>query len=526
MGINPVKDFDYTVYDSSTLDFKSEYWYKREGDASTFNFYIETDSSATILFNNSFKIIEGDGTITINGDTSIYNSLDLSTIIGFNTFDSSAFLVASSDTVITYADLDGSANFKSYKDGYTEENLQDYYFDYDVCLGFYGTKALKYGLTLPTVAKWNSTGNDARNNPLRLMLEPLIYDVSTNFIPYQDSFKGELFYPSFKYLTPGTRNWQDYVFYDINDSVEYLSDGDTLYSSFKELMIANANIDIFSKLIYSNNNVDETKLRSSIVYYNNYKNTVDTIINGLNLSFSIVENARNTIDIQDWNRFRISAIAVPSRNRDNNKPMEVFINENTKTILIVWYQGNDILNYNYRDSSTMSGKGVLDPAESSIVPFPWRSFNDTNKHYSHVKTPFGVNNSSLSSNIFNIYGIDSTYDGSIASPFLQNNLNFGDSLFSIFNAYDGNDVNGSTFEFYDRSYDTFRQYVNYNYLKSSSTYGNLIVNIAYSYMRNENLYFENTCDWNILENILNYNKIEYYIFRGDKIGRASCRERV
>ena len=515
MGINPVKDFDYTVYDSSTLDFKSEYWYKREDDVSTFDLYI--DSSKAIFCQGSFKITKGTGSITIGGDSSIYDATDSTTINGFNTFDSSAFIEATTNTTITYAVLDGSIIFKSYKTGETEEYIQDYYLDYDVCDGFYGTKTLKYGLTLPTVTKWSGIGNDCRNNPIRLILDESIFDVSTNFIPYEDAFDGELFYPSFKYLTPGTRNWQDYIFFDINDSIQYEEDGNINYTSFKELMIDNTDIDIFSKLVYSNNNVDCTKLRSSIVYYNNYKNTIDTIINGLSLSFSIVENAKNIIDIQDWDRFRISAVAMPSRNRDNNSPMEVFINENTKTILLIWYQGNDILNYNYRYSSTMPGKGVLDPAESSVGPIQWRSFDNTDEHYSHVKTPFGVNNATLSSNIFNIYGIESIYDGSIASPFVQSNLNFGDSLFSIFNAYNGNDIIGTSFKFYDRVYETFRQYVSYDYSRSESTYGNLVANQAYSYMRNENLYLDTTCDWDILKYIFDYNRVNYYIFRGTTI---------
>ena len=541
MGINSVKDFDYTVYDSSTvnfndyntsaLDFKSEYWYKREGDVSTFNFYINKDSSGTISNINSFQIVAGDGSITIDGDTSTYASTSLTNPFIFNTFDSSASIDASSLTIITYAVLDGSTSFKSYKEGYSEELIKDYYVDYDSSdfdtRKFYGTKSLKYGLTVPTITKWATTGNDCRNNPLRLILDVSIFDVSSNFIPDTSlNFAGEIFYPSFKYLTAGARNWEDYIFYDINDSIKYVEDGSTYYSSFKNLMFSHPEIDIFSKLVYSNYGVDRKKSRSSIVYYNNYKNTVDTIISGLNLSFNIVEGAKNTIDIKDWDRFRISAVAVPSRNRDNNKPMEVFINENTETILLVWYQGNDILNYNYRYSSTIPGKGGLDPSiayedVSSTTSIQWRGFDNTDKRFSHVKTPFGVNNASFSTNIFNIYGIYNTYSGSVASPFLQTNLSFSDDLFSIYNAYAGNTVLGSSFDFHDSAYETFRQYITYDYSKLRSTYGNLIANLPYSYIRNENLYQDRTCDLDTLENILNNNNIRYYIFRKDILYTSS-----
>jgi len=504
MGINPVKDFDYTVYDSSTLDFKSEYWYKRDGDSSTFEFYVPIQNTEVLKCQNSYEVISGTGSITIDGLSETYGPS-----FKFNTFDGSALIHASSDTRITFATLDSSVEFKSYKTGESEELLEDYYED--------PSMLLRYGLTIPTVTKWVGIGSDCRGNSLRLLLDTSILDVSTNFIPYEDAFPGELFYPSFKYLDPGERNWEDYIFFDINDSIEYTQNGDISYTTFKEFMINEPYTDVFSKLVYSNNNVNGTKLRSSIAYYNNYKNSIDTIINGLSLSFAIRENARNIIDIQDWDRYRISAIAVPSRNRDNNEPMEVFINENTETILLVWYQGNDILNYTYRTSSTMMGKGVLDPSESSVSAFQWRGFDSTDKHYSHVKTPFGVNNASLSSNIFNLYGIDSSYNGDIASPFAQSNLNFGDNLFSVFNAYDGNTILGTAFEYNGRQYNTFRQYVDYSYNKSNSTYGAGIANHAYSYMKNDNLYRFDTCSLEVLTDILTYNHIRYYIFRDTNI---------
>jgi len=521
MGINPVKDFDYTVYDSSVshndMDFKSEYWYKREGDSSTFNFYVTDNSSGTLQNINSFKIIDGSGVISIGEDSSTFNVINSANPFIFNTFDNSAFIDASSATVITHSILDGSTTFKSYLDGVSEENIYNYYLNYDPSAT---SKKLKYGLTTPTITKWAGIGNDCRNNPLRLILDTSVFDVSTNFIPYGDNFNRELFYPSFKYLSSGERNWEDYVFFDINDS---FADGST-YTSFKELMFSNPELDVFSKLVYSNDNVDGTKLRSSTVYYNNYKDSIDTILGGLNFSFKIIESAKNIINIQDWDKFRISNIAIPSRNRDSNKTMEVFINENTKTILLVWYQGNDILNYNYRYSSTIPGKGILDPLVSPARSFNWRGFDDDYERFSHVKTPFAINNSAIIPNIFNIYGTDNTYDD-IASPFLQINLNFGNYLFSIFNAYAGNNILGTGFLF-NKGYNTFRQYIDYAYNKSSATYGNLVTNLAYSYMKNENLYRASsyddpsifgTCDSSALNYILDYNNIEYYIFRGDTL---------
>lgn len=525
MGINPVKDFDYTVYDSSTadpsvnlvMDFKSDYWYKREGDASTFSLYINADSSVVVDITNTFEIIKGNGNITIGGENILFNIFSPADYFKFNTFDSSAIINATTATTITYAILDGSTTFKSFKSNSSEEYLKDYYLNYNKSTGFYGSKKLKYGLTVPYITKWEGLGNDCRNNPLRLTIDTSILDISTNFIPTINSLSDEIFYPSFKYLTPGDRNWKDYIFFDINDTITYIENGNTYYTTFKEMMLNEPYSDIFSKLMYSNNNAGGTKLRSSITYYNNYKDTIDTILSGLNLSISIDDSAKSILNIKDWDKFRISGIAVPSRNRDNNYPIEVFINENTKTILIVWYQGNDILNYNYRNSSKMMGKGVLDPLSSYIKPIQWRGFDDSSRFFSHIKTPFGVNNATLSSNIFNIYGISNTYDPSICSSLMQSNLNFGDKYFSVFNPYDGNRVIGSGFEFFDKSFDTFRGFVNYLYLKQSATYGESIANHVYSYMNNTNIYINDTCRWNTLNTLLLSNRVKYYIIKNDNI---------
>jgi hypothetical protein len=495
MGINPVKDFDYTVYDSS-LGFKSNYWYNREGDASTWEINLGVGESKTISSRGSYEIIGGTGSLTIAGTT-----VPFSGPLGFNTFDACVGISAFSPTRINYTSLDGSASFRSYDSSLSEESLSSYYRTPNVLL--------KYGLTVPYVTKWVSIGNDARNNPLRLILDSSLFDVSTNFIPYGNNFSSEISYPNFKYLSPGIRNWEDYIFFDINDSIQYNIDLSTYYTTFKELMISQPSLDVFSKLIYSNKDVPGTKLRSSIVYYNNYKDSVDGIINGLNLSFTLEPNAKSSLNIQDWNRYRISLISIPSRNRDNNKPMEVFINENNQTILMVWYQGNDVLNYSKRNSSFLQGKNIL----SSGMNINFESFISGNPIYSHVKTPFGVNNSTLATTIFNIYGIDTTYDSSLCSPFLQSNINVNDAIYSVFNAYSGNTVlPGGSFAF-SKSYNTFKGYVDYVYSKNAATFGNGVINFPYTYINNTNFYSTQTCDLSTFQNIITTNNIYYYIFK-------------
>jgi hypothetical protein len=335
--------------------------------------------------------------------------------------------------------------------------------------------------------------------------------VSTNFIPYEEWYKNEISYPSFKYLTAGTKAWENYVFYDINDVIKYEIDGSLYLLTFKELMLQEPYVDVFSKLVYSNSDdISSTKSRSSIVYFNNYKNSIDTIINGLNLSFFLDENAKNNFNIQDWDKFRISFVSTASRNRDNNYPIEIFINENTKTILIVWYQGCDELNYNRRFSSHFGGKSLI---EDSSYPREFQSFKNNDRYWSYMKSPFIVNHYSVSSDITNIFGTDVSYESSICSPNAQLNWNFGDSVHSIFNAYGPNEVTNSSFEFLNRQYNTFKGYVDYTYLRDSGTYGDGVMNYGYTYMNNNNIYDDLVCSLELFKHIIELNNIGYYIFR-------------
>ena len=511
MGINPVKDMDFTVYDTS-LGYESEYWYARDDDVSSYYLRIDEDSSGYIYVRNSFEITSGDGDIII-GDVSTSFSASSSNTFSFNTFDSSAHIISSDSTpvLITYSQIDGSYNYTSYNSGISEENINDFYVDSS-------TKAkLKYGLTVPYVAKWVGLGNDCRNNPFRLILDASIFDdASTNFIPYDNNFKGEISFPSFKYLDRGTRAWEDYIYFDINDVITYTEDSSTIYKTFKELMFEQPYIDVFSKLVYSNHNINATKLRSSLVYYNDYKETVDTLLNGLSLSFKLQESAKSVLDIQDWDRFRISFISTSSKNRDNNNTLEIIVNENTETILMIWYQGSDMLHFNKRYSTYFSGKGLLD--SSSGNPIEFTSFRTGDRYWSFIKTPFVVNTSTLSSDFVNIFGEDSTYDSSLCSPYAQLNWSFGDFIYSVFNAYDGNVATSNSFEFFNRQYNTFRQYVDYNYIKEVTSYGDNIVNYGYNYMNNYNFYKDNTCSLDNLKFLINNNyNIGYYIFRDNVV---------
>jgi hypothetical protein len=510
MGINPVKDFDYTVYDESSLGYKSDYWYSRDGDASTYEIFLSSGSSTNIGIRDSFNIIGGSGTVTIGPDVSTYSGVTPTSPFGFNTFEASANILASSDTRITYAPLDGSKSYSSYDSSLSEEDILDYYLDPST------KTTLKYGLTVPTTVKWEGLGYDSRNNPLRLVLDASFFDditdtpYRTNFIPYEDPsgythYDGELSYPIFKYLSSGTRNWKDYVYYDLNDVID--NNGTT--QTIKDFMLTEKEIDIFSKLLYSNNDVDVTHLRSSITYYNQYKGSIDALLNGLSISLKVTSSARDTIDIGDWDRFRISFISTPSRNTTSNHTLEVIINENTETILLIWYQGNDVLNYNKRFSSVFNGKGLLDPSTHSQKNFKSYKFDDP--FYSWTKTPFIVDIAGISTGSVNTYGLSQNYSEDLCSPYAQFNINV--NKYSIFNAYASNDVDSGIFRYFSRQYNTFDFYNSYLFSTSSFFYNNNTVNWGYNYYNNDNHYDASTCTLETFKNIVDNNTIKYYIFR-------------
>ena len=510
MGINSVKDIDYAVYDSANTGYTSEYWYKRDDDVSTYQAVIGAGESNIFNIRNSYTIVSGTGTITPYGNPGyLYNSNDT-----FNTFFGDALLYATTKTIVAYNILDGNKTYKSYVAGSTEENLFDYY---DPSTS---TSLLKYSLTTPFVSKWMGLGTDCRNNDFRLIFNESIFDdyslEKTNYIPYSSHYSDEFSYPSFKYLNSGIRNWQDYIFYDINDTVAYFDDV-SIYKTVKELMLENPYIDIFSKLIYHNNNVDNVKNRSSVVHYNNYNESISVLSLGLNLSIKVKDTAKNILNVKLYDNYRFCLMTTSSKNRDDKRPIEVIINENTETILIVWYQGNDVLNYTLRNSSYLPGKSLLDSSDNGFVT---HTSIDSSTQYSFIKTPFIINNSSTIKKMYDIYANILTYDSSILSSMVNPYAQFNYSPYtinSIWNAFTQNNYVLIDKFISNFSYNTFSQIVNYGYTPNINTFGNKIVNYGYKYQTNENLYQTKTCDLETFKHLIDSTKdyISYYIIRKD-----------
>lgn len=529
MGINPVKDIDYTIYDASRgINLKSEYWYVHEGDASTYQRIISIPTE--INLRNSYLIIGGKGTITINGSTRSFDGPTANNPFTFNTFDGSAYINPINDTTITYNILNGTHSFVTYDPAISEENIYDYYVGYDPTKYFNlndistGAGTLKYSLTVPQVSKWVSLGNDCRNNPFRLILKNLFVNkevYNTNFIPLNSSnFRDEISYPSYKYLDSGVHNWKDYVYYDINDVISYVKDGSIVYTTIKKLMFEKPTLDVFSKLMYSNNNFIGATTRSSIVYYNQFKQTIDTITSGLSFSLKVESIASGLLNIKNYDRYRFGFISTTCRNYNNNYPIEVIINENTSTILMIWYQGNDLLLYSKRNSTLLPGKSLL--RDNGDNPdFQAFTVTDVSK-YTYIRSPFYLNYGNTLT-ITNYYSDVSAFNSIEAAPILQHSFNFKTNLGSIFNGW-GTDYyttsyNNTFIGYSNTVYTTFskNQGTVYNYVPNTDIVGKSMVNHAYKYSSNINLYPNDTCDINLLQYFLNLNKVYYHIIRGNEV---------
>jgi len=517
MGINDVKDMDFTVYDSTSgMDFKSSYNYDRAGDEDTYNLTLKGGETKIIEGRNSFQVLSGVGSIEIDGSILAYSNSDER----FNTFFGEAVISASTPTIITYNILDGSYNYSGYDPSISEENIDDYYkenFLLDSSGNEYPNKiALKYGLVIPTISKWGGIGKDVRNNDVRLSLTndffPDASDVNSNFIPGSDSstYSTELSYPVFKYLDPGDVNWEDYVYYDVSDVV---LDGSTRLTT-RELIFEKPYVDVFSKIMYNNHGVSGKNLRSSIVYYNLYKNEVSTIIKGISLGLAVTAAGEKLSNVKNWDRYRISFISSPSITTDHNHPIEVIVNENTETILIIWYQGNDVLNYSKRWSSYLPGKSNLIDINSTGDK-RFTSFNTGDPSYAYVKAPFIVDTANIVLYTENMYDTSTFYNSDVCQPFAQFSYNTKNDINSVFNAYGTNSVANNIFSFTD-SFNSFDQNeINYAYLNNSISFGTNISNIASSYVNNNNSYLDITCEYDLFKDIISRNDVMYWILQGD-----------
>jgi hypothetical protein len=501
MSINKVKDLDVTV---NTSAFKSDYWYKRENDAST-NVMMIKDATSTIISNrNSYVFNTGAGIMRSVDNPS--EQIPFGPTTKFNTFNGPV-MINGMNVSISYDSFDSSLNLTSYNTSSVEESFLNYYEDASMM-------SLKYSLTVPYVTKWVGLGTDCRNNEMQLTIDGSLFapNSSTNFIPVKGGkFSNEISLPSFKYLSPGDRSWEDYVYYDLNDIIV----DENIRYRIKDFMFDRPYVDVFSKIIYTNDSIDKTKTKNTNLYFNSFRNSVDTIFSGVSLSFTVSSKFNNLIDITKYNNYRFAMISTTCRNYSNNKPIEVIINENKQTVLMIWYQGSDSLNFSNRNSTKMKGKNMLFGNETS-KSFRWlNNLNNDASVNTFAKTSFFIHTDVQLPSVINVF--NKTFDPSTVTPFSQFSFNDNLGIGSIITTFGTNSVVNTVFNNLSLSYDTFPGYTQYGSFYDVTTFNNSTVNYSYMHSTNLNNYKNKTTNFENFQDILQRNDVFYSILRGDVV---------
>lgn len=517
-SINNIKDFDFTVYDNiNDINFKSEYSYNRETDNELSKLVLKKGDKLELSTPNAFEVVYGSGTIfnpLYQENIIKYNINDENDEkVSFNTFCGPLIVTAISDTIIysSQYSIDKTHTFIGYDENIKEENIENY---------IESKYRLKYGLTSPHVCKWVMQGSDCRSNKLGLKTSSYMFNNGkmSNFIPMGGSgyefFKDEIIYPVNKSLNTSLRDANSYVYYDINDKFIFNEE----CKSLKELLLStHANIDVFNKIIYHNFHDDYNTSKVSILSYNKFYNTLDTIFKGMKLSFKISDNI---IDTKKLDGYNFSMILSNSGNTTSNKPFEVFINNKFNNVLLVWYTYALQINYTNRYSHFSECKNFMEN-NNKTLPF----LNNLKSIPSNI-SEYGIYNYSPS--LFNLNTSRSLYE--IVKNYDTNVVSIDDIFFDNYDKYYYQDAkniysNKELFTFifngnYDNNYieEKSRFEMINNFKSMNNTYGDNIINKSYIFNTPLNLYKDNVANIDIFkELIVNPNNFTIYVINNNDI---------
>lgn len=596
MGYIPIKDFDYTIYDNTNLNlnfiepgknlnFVDSYFTDANiQTANTANLYtfVYTDgsigidnkgSNKTLLSNKVYMVTSGSGIIqTENGIISI-SSKDTSI---FNTFDINdnkiKYIRANQDSSLTISllyELDGNKY-----DNNTLIQSEEYIANvFDISLGINGDnnvtklannifwqnnssstpenydtsirnvyKKLNIPLVSPVVNKWESIDLNCKGYKSELiwnmsyMIEGTIYPNSnpgdpsiycySNFIPYNkevSQFNNELIFGSYQYMY-NDPNKNKYIFNDINNVLNN--------KTLKEYIINSKDSAPLNTLMYYNNESFVSKF--AVGYYNKFTDMFEFTVSGIRFNISINNlSYLQNINFANYNNFLVTFILNPSRNSTSNNPIEFIINENTKSILITWYQGNYDISYNNRNNTVINPIGNIDNSstlftingfkpnslfqkERFIINFDNLSILNSNK----ISFPIAVS-------LNDSYKYELNEDSSVVNLFqFNNNTYYNNSFTKYYNSI--NDL--SKFEYVDnmiitdvnnnlyKGYNTFvttsndEQKINYTIKTPFDSYENKTLNYSYNINKSSNT---NNSNLELLKYQINSNLIDFYIIRPD-----------
>lgn len=581
MGYIPIKDFDFKIYDSTnlnlnfennskTLNLKNDYFNNDDlillnPDSNVYTFTYN-DGSITTNYNNDkyllknkiYKVISGQGLIFDKNN----NSYTLYANDIFNTFDIENkfnYLIASKESDISiklYNELDlyNSSNIN------LTNNSEDYFGNiFVINTDNESAKTIANNIFLNTgsVTNYNNIKNDYSNVQIPLVtpintkwesidinctgkktefiwnLDKLITyngSVISNFIPISYNnislFNNNLLYASYKYMY-NDPNKNKYVFVDLND---------TIYNDNTVIdAIMNNDSAAINTLMYYNSDLKYSKF--TIGYYNKFTDVYDFTIGGIKFNIKINNlSYLQNINLSNYNNYLITLVMNPSKNKKTNNPIEFIINETTKTILIIWYQGNDALSYFERDNTYILPKTNLDNNDNILnAKYDSSSLFQKERFIINYDT-ISIYDSSL---IFPVsLEYDSTYKNNLnnLNAYLvqfNNNLYYDNSYSKYYNTinalldyrYDMNNnyvvtpfkiSNGLN---YYNGFNTFNesnnQKINY-YLPNniSKTYEFNTINYAYNINTNINVNTR-SCSIELLNEQISNNLIDFYIIKND-----------
>ena len=611
MGYIPIKDFDFTIYQTSvqendpysTLNFEGEKIINFPDSYLTSN--INTDANYSFIYNDGsigldatkekyllknkvYKVISGEGTIEDNSG----NTYSITEYSVFNTFDISTgfkYLRATKDSSITINlyDSNDNGNFVGYNQFATEEllgnvfkvtadsstannifknilstNVND---NYDISIKQNYSK-LDIPVVTPITNKWEGIDLNVRGNKTELiwnMDNLLRFNFNnlpegtnkkyyySNFIPYTIEnnvfFKNELLFSSYQYI-PNDPNENKYIFNDINN----------IWNNklLKENIVNSNNTAAINTLMYYKNDSFTTKF--AIGYYNKFTDMFEFTISGIKFNINVNNlSYLQNVNFANYNNFLVTLILNPSRNRTSNNSVEFIINENTKSILIIWYQGKYNLSYDNREignnlypivnigNSNKNG----DMLEQSFV------LNGYNENSYFQKERFVLNYDNLSvlntndviapiiityDNTFknNIMNVENEISTNAVNIFqFNNNIYYKNSFTKYYNStndlikFNYNSTNNTIdvsvdsgdIMYYD-GYNTFvvnddnviQQKIKYYFDNTTplNTYETHTINYSYNIDSSKDVN-ERSCSYDLLIEQINNNLVDFYIIRPD-----------
>ena len=377
-GILPVRDFNFSVLDSSAYinGFKllnsNSYYINGYDDLTALTTTLKPGDKFTMSASNKYHVSGVSAPLNIydmSGSiiTSINTSGELPIINGV--------IINETQNDIDIKDysinLDDIVKIKGIENN-SVESIDNY-----ISLIDDNKNSLKrtsdIPLITPSTCKWCINGTDIIGNKIKLSyanIDISNYDAfndSSLYLSDNDNFNF-FGWGSYKYLSDYDRC---YIYNDITDAI-YLIENDKIIKRNLKSGITNNKISLLS--IFSNN--DDIYKKTSTLYYNEYTNSLESIICGKKI---ILDNLLD--DPKKYNNYTFSVMRSSSNH--DGKHTEIYIDNNLSFILMILYTSSYNNSYSLREkylvnnnldvSSFKFTKGNFDCDMKNIISNNWIS---------------------------------------------------------------------------------------------------------------------------------------------------------